>query len=129
VNSLPPRPVLLERAALRAANEPLMLASLFREVCGDGSFLDLDSVARALVCDRDRVVKAALCRRPDSRSSSFCNDVKAIANSAQIDGTRLLAVIREADSIAAFRASSGLQMLAAARDFRDDDNKSGQEDT
>jgi hypothetical protein len=116
MNSLPTREALLERAAHRAANDPWMLAFALQLVCGDGSSLDIDGIAATLQCDRARVLALALCRRPTAHSGRFREDIAAIAAAAGVDAERLTALLREADTLAAFRAASGRQLLAAARD-------------
>src|SRR5262245_45749836 len=105
---------MLERAALRVAGDETFIASLLREWCGGE--LDFEAIARFLGCPRASVVKLALCRRPPA--SMFQSDVKRIATHASVDEARLVPLLREAASLAAFRSSTGSQMLAAARDDR-----------
>ena len=128
MTSIPTRETLLERAALRAADDPWMLASALCVVSTDGSLLDLDAVSAALSCDRERVVALALCRRPNPDSPSFRDDVASIATTNHIDPVRLLNLLREAEALAAFRKASGRQVLAAARDAQPTDKERDSED-
>lgn len=106
---------MLEQAAMRVACDETFIALLLREWCGGN--LDFEAVASFLGCARASVVKLALCRRPPA--STFLSDAKKIAAYASVDEPRLLALLREAASLAAFRSSTGSQILAAARDDRD----------
>lgn len=112
----PSREEMLERAAARVADDEAFVASALRD--WGGGHLDLDGAASFLGCTRKAVVQLALCRRPLGMSKSFRQDVAQIAAHTCIDETRLLELMREAASIAAFRKSDGAQMLAAARDDR-----------
>jgi hypothetical protein len=106
---------MLERAAMRVANDEAFLAAAFRAWCGDQ--LDLDAVALTLACARSAVIQAAFCRRP--RAEAFRADVAAIAASAGVDEARLASLLREVASLVALRRSGGQQLLAAARDAPD----------
>jgi hypothetical protein len=116
MSKAPSSKVLLERAVQRVANDERFVAAAFRAWCG-GS-LDLDAVAANLECPRSSAVRAALCQRP--RSSSFRDDVTAIASSSAIDNVKLASLLREVASVAAFAKGAGRQLLAAARDAPDE---------
>ncbi len=117
----PSRETLLERSVLRVANDETFLASDLRVWAG--GTLDLDALATFLGCTREGVVKVSLCRRPDPAAASFRPDILKIAVHAGVDEQRLLELVREAASLAAFRKSDGTQLLAAARDDRTNDDK------
>lgn len=106
----------LMRAAARVSHDETFVAATFREWCGDT--LDVDAVATELGCEASAVVRAALCTSP--RAESFGADVQAIAKASGIAPERLIAFLREAASIAAFRSGNGGQLLAAARDNPED---------
>jgi len=112
----PDSATLLQRAAARVSRDDAFVAAAFRQWCGDE--LDLEAIARELACDRSAAVLAAFCRKP--RLDRFRNDVSAIAQSCRVDSNRLSELLRQAASIAAFRAGAGHQLLAAARDTPDD---------
>lgn len=112
----PSREGLLDRAAARVADDGAFMASALRD--WGGGHLDLETAASFLGCTRDAIVELALCRRPVGTSKAFRQEVAQIAARACVDETRLLELLREAASIAAFRKSDGVQMLAAARDSR-----------
>ena len=112
----PSKEALLERAAARIADDEVFLASALRD--WSGGQLDLDAVATFLGCTREAVVRLALCRRPHAAATTFRADVTKVAVHAGVDEARLLGLLREAASIAAFRKSDGSQVLAAARDDR-----------
>jgi hypothetical protein len=115
------RGALLERAALRIANDDRFMASAFRDWTGGD--LDFNRTAPALDCAREAAVRLALCMRPRRDSVGFRADVARLAKSTGIDEARLAAFIREADSLAVFRRSDGREMLAAARDASDPEDR------
>ena len=113
----PSREDMLERAAARVADDPAFMASALRD-WGGGRF-DIQAVMAYLERGKEAVTKLALCQRPRAGSVTFRADVVRMAIHSSVDEQRLLALLREADSLAAFRKSDGSQMLAAARDDRD----------
>jgi hypothetical protein len=112
----PSKEAMLDRAALRVADDDTFVASALRDWAGGR--LDLDAVTSFLGCDRASATKLALCRRPQPTAPDFRGDVAKIAAYAGVDETRLLALLREVASIVAFRKADGAQLLAAARDDR-----------
>jgi len=108
---------MLERAAARVAEDPAFMASALRD-WGGGHF-EFDAAMGYLNCSREAVTRLALCQRPRAASATFRADLARIAAHAPVDETRLLTLVREADSLAAFRKAGGSQLLAAARDDRD----------
>jgi hypothetical protein len=114
---------MLERVAARVADDDAFVASALRDWAG--GHLDLESAASFLGCGRKAVLQLALCRRPPGMSTSFRREVAQIAAYTCIDEMRLLELLREAASIAAFRRSDGAPILAAARDARDPKKEGG----
>lgn len=112
----PSKEAMLERAAERVSNDEVFVASALRNWAGGR--LDLDAVMAFLGCDRASALQLALCRRPQAAAPTFRGDISKIAAHARVDETRLLSLLREAASIAAFRRADGAQVLAAARDNR-----------
>ncbi|MBV8593225.1 MAG: hypothetical protein JOZ27_02870 [Caulobacteraceae bacterium] len=105
----------LRRAADRLRWDSDYLASAYQDWAGDN--YDLNNLAQRLVATVDSVVDAALCRRPYSSGINFSDNVAKIARHAGLDFDVLLAFLREAEALRAFRvapAKGGL--LAAARD-------------
>lgn len=119
----PSRDEMLERAVARVADDEAFVASALHD--WGGGHLDLEKAASFLGCTPNAVVQLALCRRPVGTSKSFRQDVAQIAAHVCVDETRLLELLREASSIAAFRKADGAQMLAAARDDRGPKDKGG----
>jgi hypothetical protein len=112
----PSKEAMLERAVMRVADDETFVASVLRD--WGGGRLDLDATTSFLGCDRSAAIQLALCRRPETTAPAFRSDVAKIAAHAGVDENRLLGLLREAASIAAFRKADGAQMLAAARDDR-----------
>lgn len=108
---------MLERAAVRVAEDPAFMASALRD-WGGGQF-EFEAAMDYLNCSREAVARLALCQRPRADSATFKAAIARIAGHASVDETRLLTLLREADSLAAFRKADGSQLLAAARDDRD----------
>jgi hypothetical protein len=110
-------------AAMRAANEPELLGhelNAYRTL-NDATESDL---ATALGCSQGALVCLALCRRPDTGTSSFRAEVEKIALHCGVNAQKLGTLLRQVDSLREIRqistqhhlvaAQSGL--LAAARD-------------
>src|SRR5207244_11515121 len=112
----PSKARLLERAAARVANDKRFMASVFLDWTGGN--VDFSRLAQSLDCDAAAVTRIALCFRPRSEPAAFREDVARIAAEGGVQERRLLALISEADALAAFRLSARVapSMLAAARD-------------
>jgi hypothetical protein len=109
---VPSKEELLERAALRVAEDEAYVAFDFRT--WTGGTLDWDAVSDFLHCARTAAVKVSLCRRP--APLSFKADASKIAALGGVDENLLIDLLRQAASLKAFRASGGSQLLVAARD-------------
>jgi hypothetical protein len=109
---------LFEKAAATLAQRPGFMAHLlFAALAGDVSAA---RIATELDCPPANAIRVALMRAPRSDREMFRKDVARIAEAAGVDQIRLLALIREAQSLIAFEAdrSTGDQqgVLLAARD-------------
>lgn len=116
---VPSKAELLERAILKVANNEKYVAADFRRWTG-GS-LNLNAVSEFLRCDRATVVKIGLCLRPSS--TSFRAETVKIAALGGVDEQLLMALLREAASLSAFRASGESPLMAAARDARAEESE------
>ena len=114
---------IMEWAAKRAADEARLLGHELREYRTLNDATE-DDLAAALECSRDALTCLALCRRPDLNAPSFREDVEQIALHCGANAQRLVALLREVDSLRAIRqapipphlAAPQPGLLAAARD-------------
>lgn len=112
------------RAAASATSRPAFLAAVFARLQA-AEHLEWDGLANRLGVAPATLCRMALCLRP--RSTSFRQDVVAIATRFHADVAALAQVIRFVDTLDAFAdqpAAGGL--LAAARDVPDDDDLPGE---
>ncbi|MGH9843057.1 MAG: hypothetical protein ACREEM_30325 [Blastocatellia bacterium] len=80
--------------------------------------LDDAEMARELGAAPEMLLRLALCRRPASDAPDFAEQVRELADYTLIDETRLIAVIREVDSLAGFAlppAGLWVRLFAGAR--------------
>lgn len=99
---------LMKRAASRAAESDYFLAKVFRayEKLEKVSASDL---AQHLGCPSETLIRAALCRRPDSDDPRrFKADIERIAGHFGIDATKLTALVRYVDAMESFSKSPQL---------------------
>lgn len=110
----------LRRAVYRLGSDENYIASAYQDWAG--SDLDLSKVADRLAAPMDAVIEAGLCRRPWSSRPSFADDVAKIAAHAGLEFDILMAFLREAEALKAFRAGNLKDsLLAAARDQKQND--------
>jgi hypothetical protein len=108
---------LFEQAAVALAQRPSFMAHLlFVALAGD---ISAARIATELDCPPANAIRIALMRVPRSDREMFRKDVARIAEAAAVDQIRLLALIRQAQSLLAFEADGGDQqgVLLAARDL------------
>lgn len=108
----------LRRAVDRLTYNENFVASAYQDL--SGSCIDLDRIAERLATDLDTAVHVGLCRRPWAKSPAFAADTAKIASRAGIHPDTLMALLREAESLRAFRVAQPSErgLLAAARDHR-----------
>ncbi|MGX9118987.1 hypothetical protein ACWTU6_20320 [Mesorhizobium sp. BHbsci] len=110
----------LRRAVDRLQHDDDYIASAYQDWAG--SRVDLTVIAEKLVATVDAVIQAGLCRRPWSSKPSFMSDVAKIASHSGLEFDTLLAFLREAEALRAFRAGLSTNgLLAAARDRKQED--------
>lgn len=109
-------------AAARASERPYFLAHDLKTYRTLQQWGDAE-LAACLGCPLATLPKLALCRRPDTQSHRFQEDVKAIAAFAGLDPVPLVRILREVDAFAALRVPETLPdmdrasgYLMAARD-------------
>jgi hypothetical protein len=113
----------LDSAARRARQEPWTLGCLLSglaEIEGTAG----GDIAAELNCDAVTVHWIFLCRRPSEQH--FTQDVESIAARFSLDVSRLAALVRRADAVAARAAAThdtAESILLAARDRQDKDDK------
>lgn len=111
---------LFRAARARAAESEFFLAHDLARYASQTGQSDRE-LAAVLGCAIETLDHLALCRSPH-RDDRFRNELEAIARRFQIDGTRLAAILRELDAVAAFEpAPQAKGWLAAARDRDEDD--------
>ncbi len=112
---------LLARAANRASRRAFFIASAledYRKMEG----LDEAQLADYLRCTPKDLARLALCRRPQSESSKFKDEVRAIARHTSIDGGQLMKLLRQVDALGALPAgNTALGAFMAARDSEEED--------
>jgi hypothetical protein len=110
----------LGHAAERARNEPWTLGWILSRYRAAEGIFD-DDVAVELGCDTETLRWIHLCRAPSQ--ARFADDVARIADRFSVEPTRLAALIRRADALAALASpgheASGADLLLAARDRED----------
>jgi hypothetical protein len=130
--------MLLKLAAGLEGNPDFMSHVLARYCQIEG--LDKDALAGELGIPLFLLARLALCKRPDSDSPNFINEITEIADFVLVDETRLMRIIREVDSLNALGNviiegqteeiisgnpfSNGI--LAAARDREEEEDDAGQ---
>ncbi len=89
-------------------------------------------LAHYLECEPDKIARLFLCRVPSDTDQQFQKDVARIADFANCNANKLVAILRELDGIIALRgdASSNVTsgLLMAARD-RHDEQKNNKSDS
>lgn len=85
--------------------------------------IDEDGLCRLLMGTREALYRLGLCKRPDSSSSVFRDQVESVAHHAGVDPGRLAALLRETEAAKAMDEFSEIQAgvpaigsLMAARD-------------
>jgi len=110
----------LGHAAERARNEPWTLGWLLSRCCELEDISD-DDIATELGCTPDTLHWIYLCRAPSQ--AHFSDDIGLIAQRFGLEPTRLAALIRRVDAVAALAApchdASDTVLLMAARDRED----------
>jgi len=106
----------LRRALDRLTHNDDFVASAYQDV--SGSRVDLERIAERLATDLNTAVQVGLCRRPWASRPGFATDTAKIAVHAGVRPDVLMDLLREAESLRAFRAGSSSRdgLLAAARD-------------
>jgi hypothetical protein len=112
--------------AQRVASDPFFLAEALSTYALAEELSD-DQLAERLGCAPNQLDAVRLCRRPRGSARAFQHDVDRIAAAYQIDATVLAEVVRQADSLRAFRsvADERAGYLMAARDL--ETNEAGDE--
>lgn len=106
----------LRRALDRLTYNDDFVASAYQDL--SGSRVDLGRIAERLGTDLNTAVHIALCRRPWASSPGFASDTAKIATYAGVQPDALMELLREAETLRAFRVGSSARdgLLAAARD-------------
>ena len=100
--------------------------------------LDVVPLVEELGISHDLLIRLALCRRPDSTSEEFANQVREIADYTLTDEVQLASLLRQVDALEKFAQLEGsspdvafetrslpiMGVLAAARDRGEDDGDS-----
>jgi hypothetical protein len=118
---------LLRRAAEHASQHPFYLASSLLAYAR-AERLDDAGLADRLGCDLASLPALLLCRRPTGEAPVFRADVEAIADRFGLNPTRLVQLLRHADSLVALADAPASQtggLLAAARDREDGGQQDG----
>jgi hypothetical protein len=98
--------------------------------------LDVLPMAESLGISTDLLIRLALCRRPDSTSEEFANQVREIADYTLTDEAQLARLLRQVDALEKFAQLEGAApdvafeprslpvtgVLAAARDRGEEDD-------
>lgn len=98
--------------------------------------LDVIPLAEDLGISHDLLIRLALCRRPDSTSEEFANQVREIADYTLTDEAQLASLLRQVDTLEKFAQLEGSApdmafeprslpvtgVLAAARDRDEEDD-------
>lgn len=113
-------PSWLGHAAERARNEPWTLGRLLSRCCELEGTSDND-IATELGCTPDTLRWVYLCRAPSEEH--FAEDVGRVAQRFGLEASRLAALVRRADAVAALAAphhdTGDAELLLAARDRED----------
>jgi hypothetical protein len=113
---------ILQRAAQRASQRPFFMASalaVYQELYQLGE----NGLARFLDCPQAALPKLALCRLPNTTTSSFRAEVERIASYSGVNSVRLAQLLREVESTSVLHdarhhqdTTPGQGTLMAARD-------------
>jgi hypothetical protein len=111
----------LDLFARRLSNDRTFLASALQAFAASEG-LDSAGLAAYLGCEPHALGRLGLCRRP--RDDRFAQDVDAIAERFALPPDILAGVVRRAEVLEALRAAeSEAEVMAAARDRREDDER------
>ncbi len=91
----------LRLMATKLQNDPTTMAWIITTYQKQES-LSLDKLSRVLNTTEDALVKLALCKRPNTNSSDFSQQVAQIAQYTNIDLVLLTNLIRQVESVVAF---------------------------
>ena len=100
--------------AQRLGDDPAYIAWLIRRVL-ESSSQSWEALAARLTLSPHQLALLALCRRPSSQE--FAAEVRQIAAHVEMDAFALAALLRDWETLDAFRNPGGSQM--AARDGKD----------
>ena len=116
--------------AQRVASDPYFLAEALSTYARAEELSDAQ-LAQRLGCAPNQLDAVRLCRRPRGSAQAFQHEVDRIAAVFQIDATVLAEVVRQADSLRAFRrvADDRAGYLMAARDLETDEAGDEPEET
>jgi hypothetical protein len=126
---------MLLKLAARLEDDPAFMSHVLARYC-QFEGLDKDALAVELGIPLSLLARLALCKRPDSDSPTFIDEISQIADFVLVDERRLSQIIREVDSLNALSRAviegktedviSGNpfsnSILAAARDRDEDDD-------
>jgi hypothetical protein len=100
---------------------PSFLAHLLAKIF-DGD-VSAKRIATELGCSEASALRLAMMRVPRADRQLFREDLQRIAEATDVDGTRLLSVIKQAQVLSAFDVADNAKMLLAARDVVPDRDK------
>jgi hypothetical protein len=89
-------------AAGRAKSDPLFLGHYLHEYCQIYS-IGPEALSKELRCSVKAIEKLCLCLRPDPISIAFRADIERISLHCDVDGHRLMEILREVDSVLSMR--------------------------
>lgn len=96
---------LLSMLAERLSQDPTYMASLFA-VYKRHERIDEEELARLLKVSQGTVTRLALCKRPNSSSANFPDQIRQLAAFARTDVTYLGNLIRHVDALESLRLKS-----------------------
>lgn len=85
--------------ASRLQNDPAFMASILAAYQKQERLSD-ETLAAQLKSTPEMMVRLALCKRPESTSSRFADQVRQIAAYTNLDAAQLAQIIRQVDSLA-----------------------------